>query len=120
MMARSVSSVPRLATSASLCPVAGSLTTKRLLPPTQCPSISELVLSSAASCNDDSGEVFRSIEGSRSGSFGARPGVGTVQRIADGAAVFVEPGRRCLRSCALAVQAHRRGDHGHAGVVDLH
>jgi hypothetical protein len=61
-MACSVSDESRLATSASVCPVAGSVTGKREEPLTQMPLMSASVTSSLASLRLARGEVFMSME----------------------------------------------------------
>jgi len=55
-MAASASAGPRLATSASLAPVAGSCTSKRLVPATHCPLMSASVLSRVGSLSWARGE----------------------------------------------------------------
>src|SRR3990167_2825901 len=60
-MAASASFGPRLATSASLRPVAGSFTSKRLLPATHWPLIRPSVLSRLGSLGWARGDVFISM-----------------------------------------------------------
>ncbi|EWS62411.1 hypothetical protein Y695_04361 [Hydrogenophaga sp. T4] len=64
-MAFSASAGPRLATSASFWPVAGSSTSKRLLPFTHSPLISASVFSRVGSFSRARGEVFMSMGVSR-------------------------------------------------------
>ncbi len=63
-IAASLSAPPRLATSASFRPVAGSLTSKRAVPATHSPPMRASVLSRPASLSAAMGEVFMSIPGS--------------------------------------------------------
>jgi hypothetical protein len=60
-IAASACAAPRLATCASVIPVAGSDTAKRASPAIHSPSISASVLSNAASFSVESGEVFMSM-----------------------------------------------------------
>ena len=62
-MAASASAGPRLATSASLAPVAGSVTSKRLLPASHCPLMRASVFSRLGSLSRARGEVFMSMVG---------------------------------------------------------
>ena len=60
-IAAAASAGPRLATSASLIPVAGSKTSKRVVPLTHCPLMSASVLSRVGSLSWESGEAVIGI-----------------------------------------------------------